>query len=227
MHRVAFPHMHCPLLQQQHNLQLHSYFPWLVLMIPARARANQSLSLPAFCLWRLLPFPLSQEERDAVARHRAWRKLELDWQELYCHLLRQYASGVRPKGKGKKKAVAPPAPAPQPPAKRARRGVMAGAAAAAAASPAVAAAAGSDAAEEATEDAEKAAVMAQVNACCRSLVCCGTLVPLCYAVLCSAVLRMPGLTSIATWLLCLLPCLPACLPACLCSWRSSSRSWRR
>lgn len=62
-----------------------------------------------------------QEEKDAAARRRAWRKLELDALELYAHMLKQCASGARPM-RGKGKAKPKPAPAEQPPAKRARRG---------------------------------------------------------------------------------------------------------
>ncbi|KAL4426809.1 hypothetical protein ABPG77_006595 [Micractinium sp. CCAP 211/92] len=49
---------------------------------------------------------MTQEEKDAAARLRAWQKLELDALELYAHMLRQCASGARPpagKGKGKSK----------------------------------------------------------------------------------------------------------------------------
>lgn len=52
------------------------------------------------------PQLVTQEEKDAAARLRAWQKLELDALELYAHMLRQCASGARPpagKGKGKSK----------------------------------------------------------------------------------------------------------------------------
>jgi hypothetical protein len=107
--------------------------------------------------------PLSQEEKEATARRRAWRKLELDALELYAHMLKQCASEARPPtGKGKKAAAAVAALA----AKRPRRDGGGGAGEAAGGSSAAAGASGAAAAaEQPTKEVLQAQVWARWRYC--------------------------------------------------------------
>jgi hypothetical protein len=121
-----------------------------------------------------LPACAIQEEKDATARLRAWRKLELDAMELACHMLRQHISGAQPKaGKAKRaggKAAAQRAASP--PAKRRRTKGAPGAEADDAAG----------AAAEVFEKPDKAVLQAQVRTrlgwagVCNHLVACVQLV---------------------------------------------------
>jgi hypothetical protein len=124
---------------------------------PTAAAACQAAILNQSVGCVSLPAPLLQEEKEATARLRAWRKLELDGLELYAHMLKQCASGARPpKGKGKKAAAAAAAAA-APAAKRQRRDGGGGEAAGGSA-----AAAGTSGAAAAAEKPTKEVLQAQV-----------------------------------------------------------------
>ena len=125
---------------------------------------------------RPLPAALAaapQEEKEATARLRGWRKLELDALELYAHMLKSVGAPARPpkggKGKGKGKAQQQQQDEQPPPAKRARRGAAGGSGSGRSAEPepapeaaAAAAAAAEALAGPSTAKPDKEAVQAQV-----------------------------------------------------------------